>query len=453
MHTSTKLSLLAAVFASTVAVSPVGAELVASGQNANGYATAAAYVEEFYPLWFSFYQTNGWSNANRLLGPDRISPIYQVVVAINDDTLYCSSFLNLKPQPVILTIPATTASYSILTLDPYGDTYQLITPPPAGVSAVYALTAPGFAGTLPAGVTPIAMPFTHMALIFRVDKYSSTNQNQIKLAEMFRASLELQTQSDYVSNPSGGAAQIVPETAFWTPYKTIADAMIASDPINFLKLLQAAVVSPATPPLSTRQKELSDKFNALIDSGTAAAALAAGAQAAHNSILSTYLTHTGLTNWITFTNIGEWGDRVIERSSIAEFIQYANNYSASAYYQTFVDKAANPLDGRNGYVLTFPDGGPPAAKRFWSITAYTPESVELIRNSANKYEVASYMNPQPNADGSLSVYMTQQQPPGVPAANWLPVSSGPFNIMLRFYGPQGTVAAGTYVPPGVSPIR
>jgi hypothetical protein len=37
----------------------------------------------------------------------------------------------------------------------------------------------------------------------------------------------------------------------------------------------------------------------------------------------------------------------------------------------------------------------------------------------------------------------------VPMANWLPIPSGAFNIMLRVYGPQGTVEAGTYVPPGI----
>jgi hypothetical protein len=36
---------------------------------------------------------------------------------------------------------------------------------------------------------------------------------------------------------------------------------------------------------------------------------------------------------------------------------------------------------------------------------------------------------------------------GVPEANWLPVPLGPFNIMLRVYGPEGGVADNTYVPP------
>ncbi len=54
-----------------------------------------------------------------------------------------------------------------------------------------------------------------------------------------------------------------------------------------------------------------------------------------------------------------------------------------------------------------------------------------------------------DSDGSISIYIATQLPSGVPAANWLPVSSGRFNVMLRVYGPEGSVADNTYVPPGI----
>jgi hypothetical protein len=75
----------------------------------------------------------------------------------------------------------------------------------------------------------------------------------------------------------------------------------------------------------------------------------------------------------------------------------------------------------------------------------------LVPNSAHKYAVASYTpNLQPNDDDhSLSVYMAQQLPAGVPMANWLPIPAGAFNIMLRVYGPEGTVEDNTYVPPPI----
>ena len=92
----------------------------------------------------------------------------------------------------------------------------------------------------------------------------------------------------------------------------------------------------------------------------------------------------------------------------------------------------------------------PAAGLFWSLTAYTPDAIELIPNAAHKYVVASYLpGLQHNRDGSLTVYLSRVQPSGTPAANWLPIPTGAFNIMLRVYGPRGDVADGTYFPPAI----
>ena len=424
--------------------------------------TTVAYVVQFYPLWFTYYQTQLASRSrNQLVGTDRISPIYHYVVAINVDTLYVTSYLNLTAEPVILTIPSTppfpSTSYSILMLDPYGD----LLPASASIPKTpgsYALIGPGgFTDTLPAKVTPIAIPLNVSALLFRADKFSPTGENQIAEADAFRRSLTSQTLSDYLENPSAGAAKILPEFLFAVPFKTTADDLIAHNPIAFLTQLQRAVKSGNTPPFSPYEQALSDRFNSLFGNRSVnESEFSAGAQAAHELILDRYLTYTNWaaptpTNWIHFTNIGNWGNQVVERSSITEFIQYANGISAAAYYHVFKDTNGLPLDGSNprGYVLTFPSGQLPEATRFWSATAYTPEAIELVDNPADKYAVASYTPPQSNTDGSVSIYMAQELPAGVPMANWLPIPLGAFNIMLRVYGPEGTVKNNTYVPPGI----
>jgi hypothetical protein len=105
-----------AAFAIIVACALAGLSAERAKSQSAAYVTTAAYVTQFYPLWFTFYQFQ-IATHNRLVGPTRISPLYQIVVAINDDTLYASTFLELATQPIVLTIPATTATYSILTLD------------------------------------------------------------------------------------------------------------------------------------------------------------------------------------------------------------------------------------------------------------------------------------------------------------------------------------------------
>ncbi len=428
-----------------------GAAAAGEGRSqTKAYATTVDYVAEFYPLWFTYNQSVN-ATVNRLVGPAKISPLYQTVVAINVDTLYGSTFLDLSSQPVILTIPSTTVTYSILALDPYGNV--LTTNIPAGTPGTYGLTGPNFTGTLPGGVTPVPMTLDHLILIFRSDQYTSDGVNETQASETFRESLQLQTLSDWQQDPSGGQTLILPELFFASPYKTIADALVAYDPIAFLKQLQVAVASPNTPPLTEKQQNLSEKFNALLAKGGDQTDFALGAQDAHTLILDDYLDHTDADNWIHFTNMGEWKPgQTLDRSAITEFIQYGNNIKAAAYYQAFKDGTGAALDGTDpkGYVLNIPADQIPTAKRFWSFTAYTPQSIELIKNKAKVYHVASYTpHLAYNSDGSITLYIAREKPHGVPPANWLPVGKGAFNIMLRVYGPEGDVAHNDYVPPAI----
>ena len=458
--------------------------VLASNPPSDAYTTTVAYVETFYPLWFTYHQ-GGLGNGNQLIGPERVSPLYHVVVAINDDTIYCSAYLNLTNEPAIVTIPSTVSpdpctgetsvTYSILTLDSYCDVFPSGIPDgaPPVAGGTYALTGPAWTGTLPQEVTHhVQMPVNFPTLVFRIDKYHAVDppdyENQINQAELFRLLLRLQTLSDYMDCPNyGGRTQLLPEIVFSIPFKTVADAEIANDPIAFLQQLQTAVASSRTPQLTPHEQALSDHFNDLFGTGNVGkhSDFALGAQAAHSTILDNYLTHQGpnTNHWIHFTNIGSWNDEnideAIDRSSITEFIQYANGIKAAAYYHTFSDSGGYPLNGDNphGYVMTFPPspvpGGQagPEASRFWSLTAYTPKAIELVPNVINKYVVASYTGAQLNPDGSLSVYMATERPPGVPIENWLPIPSGPFNIMLRVYGvvSGSPVEDNTYVPPAI----
>jgi hypothetical protein len=292
-------------------------------------------------------------------------------------------------------------------------------------------------------------------MIVRSDKYSATGQDQKAEAQKFRSSLAAETLSDYETNPPGPRTKLYPLVAYSFPFKTHADDLIASDPMKFLKALQKAVASSNTPPLSKADQALSNAFNTYFDAANPdTAALSAGSRKAHAMIVDAYLSNTGKTKWITFSTIGTTWSALV-RSAITEYIQYGNSHATAAYYQTFDDGNGKTLDAStHGYVLTFTKRQLPEAKRFWSLTCYIPDSITLYKNALQKYLVASYTpGLQKGKDGSVSIYMSPQQPKGVPVANWLPVPKGAFNVMLRVYGPEGTVESGTYVPPAVRAFR
>jgi hypothetical protein len=394
---------------------------------------------------------------NEFIGPDKIFPVYQGVVAINDDTLYASSPIDTSEGPVEVTAPETPAGYSVLLLDAYGNIYPSGVPSKAAnvdtPTTNYALVAPGYSGQAPSGTTLVRLPYPFMGLIFRADRYSN-NVDMTEEATAFRANLEI----------NGVRTNVLPVAAFGVPFKTIADTLIRRYPVVFLQQLQVAVLDPSQrPPLTRQEQKLSDDFDALFGDGSGLspdekASFGQGARSAHDNLISNFLYNIDANNWIHFTNIGDWGKNVLDRASITEFIQYGNGSDTAAYYQAFLDGNGAPLEGGGapldeselvgvvdeallegvvepaGYVMTFPPGGTPEASRFWSLTAYTPNAIEPIDN-IDKYLVASYTpGLETNSDGSISIYISETQPEDVPEANWLPVSEHAFNVMLRVYG-------------------
>jgi hypothetical protein len=97
-------------------------------------------------------------------------------------------------------------------------------------------------------------------------------------------------------------------------------------------MLQTAVHAPNTPPMSPAEQALSNRFDHLLRHiGANASSLRAGVRAAHATIIRSYLSHTGATNWVHVNNIGTWGKQVVQRSAITDFCPYCNSITTAGY--------------------------------------------------------------------------------------------------------------------------
>jgi hypothetical protein len=425
------------------------------------FSTAFNYAIRFYPRFMTYFQQS-FSGLNRLSGPATMGPEYGIVVAPNDDTIYGEFVLNLSKGPEIFTIPSTGDTYSLLTLDTFGNVFDSgIKPQTAGT---YALVPQGWQGSLPAGATKITVPYTQSEWIIRADKYTPTGQNRIAEASVFRDALRLASLSAYQADPSSGKTLVAPLTFFGPRMKAITDQAITLAPTSFFNELQTAMHSPTTVGLSVSDRRLSRRFDVRFAAAKAAQArgnygpmaqIAGGAHAAHTLIVNNWLSHTGSTHWVYFNNIGEWGNAYLDRASVAEFVEFGNNASAATYYYAFTDVRGVPLDSSVTRTerLTFTKDQLPQAKRFWSLTAYIAPGITLVPNSANKYVVGSYTpGLVTNPGGSVTIYIQHDPPPGLLQANWLPTPNGPYALLLRVYGPEGNTAPGNhYAPPEIQP--
>ncbi|HEX7677790.1 MAG TPA: DUF1254 domain-containing protein, partial [Thermoanaerobaculia bacterium] len=190
--------------------------------NHEGYDVAYEYTVRFFPRYFTWVQFHinsdnserqgaGDSIANRLTGPLGMGPEYKVVVAINDDTIYAESFLDVADGPVILTIPEYPNKYSILQLDVYGNVLSTAlssAPPSAG--GIYAFVASGYSGEIPRKATRIEMPYPLTTIAIRIDKHSPSGENLMLAANEFRSRLSIQTLANYDPSGASGRTLVLP---------------------------------------------------------------------------------------------------------------------------------------------------------------------------------------------------------------------------------------------------
>ncbi|HKP76330.1 MAG TPA: DUF1214 domain-containing protein [Longimicrobiaceae bacterium] len=440
--------------------------------NHDGYRVAYDYTVRFFPRYYTWtqFQINsensrrqgaGEQIANRLTGPLGMGPEYKVVVAINDDTIYAEAFLDVSNGPVILTIPEYRHKYSILQLDVYGNIFATnLSKDPPTEGGTYAFVAKGDTHDLPKEFTRVELPYTFTTIAIRIDKHSPKGENLIVEANRFRSRLAMQTLDKYEeSGGSGGHTLVLPLFFFAPSVKLMADEGLAKAPEAWLETVQQAMASPMTQPVSDDDRALMAAFDAAFaqarqvadhDSGPLAEIIR-GAQAAFAAIINRWQSHRGPTNWIHFDNIGHWGTNYLDRAALTEYIQVGNDRTAAYYANAFVDASGLPLDGGSfAYTITFAKGELPQYQRFWSLTAYTPEYIELVPNTLDKYVVASYTRGLETADdGSLTLYVQADPPKHSSVANWLPVPKGHFSLLFRVYGPEGSALDGTYVVPKI----
>jgi hypothetical protein len=431
------------------------------------FETALDYTVRFWPRFLTYAaQLNSIAsgNTNGLFGPvEPMGPEYKAVVAINVDTLYTSSTMDLTLEPLVLTLPPYPYTYSMILVNGFGTVLDTNLEPIAQ-GATYALCGPDFCGTLVTGMVQVKVPVNWVQMAIRTDKYYRTSSGYLDVtsnADYFRQCIRLLPLSSWFRNPNAGYTTILPLSDYGTSVKAGADLLINVDPFAFYKVLVQALASPSTAPLSASDLKLICEFNKLFYKAQTSPnltertrltfQLSAGGRQAWQRIINRWSNYVGCTNWIHFKNFGDWKCAYLDRAAGNEYIQYGNNASAAYYADTFVDSEGRTLSGLLGsvYTITFSARNIPQSTRFWSVTAYNEEFVELIDNPANKYAVASYTPGLVTAcDGSITIYVSQN-PPSDPCLipNWLPVGPGIFSMLLRVYGPLGLALSGNYVPP------
>jgi hypothetical protein len=97
-----------------------------------------------------------------------------------------------------------------------------------------------------------------------------------------------------------------------------------------------------------------------------------------------------------------------------------------------------PMNAQHDYVLRMTKDELPPAIAFWSLTLYEAKSGFFIPNKEKKYSVGQNAGMKLNAEGGIEIHVAAEQPKGVPAENWLPITREDLwiNLMMRVYQPD-----------------
>ena len=109
-----------------------------------------------------------------------------------------------------------------------------------------------------------------------------------------------------------------------------------------------------------------------------------------------------------------------------------------AVYPAVASADGESMNAQNDYVISMSKEEMPPANAFWSFTLYDTENGFFLPNERKKYNVSENTGMKLNEEGGIEIYISEEQPEGVPDENWLPLNRGDYNIdvVLRLYEPD-----------------
>ena len=392
------------------------------------------------------------------------TPADTAVVTPNSDTPYCMFWMDLRREPLVISVPDIEADryYSIQLIDFYTHNYAYIGTRTTGNQAGrYLLAGPGWAGAAPEGVDDVLPSETD--LVFAVVRVQLFGPDDLDRVREIQEGLALQPLSGYLGEPPP------PPVAEITFPAWEAGAERSLRAFDYLDLA-LRLVEPHPDEVGLRERFATigiggeTPFESAALNKERSEALTAGMQQALEDISAFVAANS--TDPLMSARI--FGTRTYLAESAAEMGQpnlyllrtaaamtglYGNSGAEALYPSFFTDSDGDPLDASQyDYVMRLPPGELPPAKSFWSLSMYDGKTQLFIENPLDRYLLNSSMEEQfvKEADGSIVFYIQAEAPPEPLLSNWLPAPAGPFYAVMRLYLPTDEVLEGQWTPPVIS---
>jgi hypothetical protein len=387
---------------------------------------------------------------------------FRDVTAPNADTLYTTTWLDVSKEPWILSIPDMKGRYFLFPmLDGWTDVFQ-VPGKRTGVTGAqqYAITGPGWHGTLPAGVKEYKSPTGMVWLLGRI--YCTGTPEDYDAVHAIQDAMSVTPLSAYGQSYTPPAATVDPKVDMKT---AVRDQVNALDGVAYFTLLAQLMKTnppaPADAPMVAKLAEIGIVPGQDFDSSKLDPAIVEGINAAPKPSQDKIMAwmKEGIVagdfkledGWLFTTKTGQYGTAYRQRALITAIGLGANRPQDAVYPTSEGPNILQKYTGAKKYVMHFKKGQLPPVNGFWSLTMYDA-SYFFVANPLNRYTLSQRNELKTNPDGSVDLYVQHESPGADKEANWLPAPAGEFILMLRMYWPKDqapSILNGTWKIPGV----
>lgn len=390
--------------------------------------------------------------------PEVYTPADTAIQTPNSDTPYSFAGLDLRAEPVVITVPKIEKSryYSIQFIDAYTFNFAYAGSRATGNEAgSFLIAGPGWKGEKPEGIKDVIQSDTDFNLaVFRTQLFNPADIDNVK---KIQAQYKVQPLSSFLGKPAPAAAP----TVDWMKPLTQEEEKTSLEFFNVLNfVLTYCPTVPSEVDLMKRFAKIGVGGGMTFDPAKLSPEIKAAIEAGRADAYEAFAGQVKLMEAGKLTSGEVFGTRKFLKNNylyrwVATIGIYGNSKQEAMYPVYRVDNDDKPLSGANRYTLHFDKGEYPPVKAFWSITMYDLPQSLLVANPINRYLINSPMLPdmKKDADGGLTIYIQNESPGKDKESNWLPAPKGPFAMYMRLYWPAETALDGSWKQPELNKMH
>ncbi len=397
------------------------------------------------------------------------TPEDKAVVTPNADTPYCMFWMDLRAEPLVLSVPEMEAEryYSFQLIDLYTYNFAYVGNLTTGNEAGrYLIAGPGWDGEKPEGITDVIRSETDF--VFNITRTQLFGPDDLDKVQAIQGQYKLEPLSAFLGN-NAAAVPALPDFPEWDEGAQFDERFFA-----YLDFMMDLLEKPG----SGEDKLWQDLARLGIGPGKTfrldalpaetVEALKAGLKEGFAEMETFIAKHSsdplgsgksfGTREFLNESAEANYGLAKPDmlRSVAAHLGLYGNSAEEASYPMYLTDSDGEALDASvHSYTVTFPKGALPPVKAFWSLTMYDGKTQLFIENPLDRYLLSSEMIDQfkLEEDGSLVLHIGKESPSEGLKSNWLPAPDGPFYMVMRLYGPEKDFLEGRWSPPKAKKIK